>query len=96
MMNFIRQTMLDKGTPSYSRLWALPFFVASFLISVADGIVSLYKGMSALDAAATLALTGMTLFTGSKYLSSKGDKAAPTPPSEKPTQKPAPADELEG
>ena len=69
---FLKGTLHDKGTPSYSRIFALPFLGGSFVLGVIDGVVSLVNKNSALDAVASLAIIGIALFTGSKALSIKG------------------------
>lgn len=90
LRSFLRATLLDRDKASYSRVFALPFLAGSFALSMADGIVSLCQSKSALDAAASLALIGLSLFTGSKALSLRGQALdltnANTPPSTPPTE----------
>lgn len=71
---FVKEAFQDGNRASFSRMFSVPFLVGSFALSMADGIVSLYHHNSALDAAGSLALMGITLFTGSKALSIRGTK----------------------
>lgn len=67
--------MLREGTQeSFGRVVGAIFLLGSFGLSMADGIMSLRHGASALDAAASLAVTGWSLFTMSKVLYIKGQK----------------------
>lgn len=67
--------VLREGTQeSFGRVVGAVFLLGSFGLSMADGIMSLVHQQSALDAAASLAVTGWSLFTMSKVLYIKGQK----------------------
>jgi hypothetical protein len=72
MIAFLREVLQDGNKGSFGRVIALPYFGSSLALILADGIYSLSRGESALDAGVMLASIGFALFTGSKLLSIKG------------------------
>jgi hypothetical protein len=73
--DYIGNVFRENTKESFGRVIGAVFLLGSFGVGLADGIASLRRGDSALDAALQLALTGWSIFTSSKYLQIKGDKA---------------------
>lgn len=69
MREFIKRTFMDGNKPSFGRQASVPFLFAACVLGFADGIHSLLRGNSALDAVATLATIAAGLYGGSKALS---------------------------
>lgn len=69
---FLANTFRE-GTPeSFGRVYALPFLLSACTLSTVSGAMAIHQGVPVTDDVASLALIGLTLFTGSKYLSMKG------------------------
>lgn len=93
MRAFLGNVLREGTQESFGRVVGAVFLTGSFCLSMADGIMSLVHGASALDAAASLAVTGWSLFTMSKVLHIKGKKLTASggaaAPAETPTEESA-------
>ena len=74
MWAFLRKVLFDGDKESYGRTMATPFLIASLLSLCAGVILNLLHGEGILEEAGSLAMIGFSLYTGSKYLSVKGQK----------------------
>lgn len=87
MFAFLRKILLDEDKESYGRTMATPFLLASLLSLCAAVVLHLVHGEEVVEEAASLAMIGFSLFTGSKYLSvKKGQKAPPVVVENTPTE----------
>jgi hypothetical protein len=73
LLAFLGNAFREGTKESFGRVMSLPFLISSWGILTGGGIYELVVHKSTpIDSAATLAVIGIGLFTGSKYLHIKG------------------------
>lgn len=81
MWTVLRGLFLEhvQDTATFGRIASLPFLCGAFGLLLASGIVGILHHQSVMEEAASLAVIGFSLYSGSKYLSLKGQSTGQEP-----------------
>lgn len=72
MFEFIKRVLNDEDMTNDGRVYALPFLFSAWGLGTASGVVGIVKGEGIIEIISTLAIIGISLYTGNKYLELKG------------------------